>query len=209
MPLGDAAPLDRVPAPFPGRERALGDGQQVGVADEHPRVDGVEALEPAAELDDTVALEPHLRGLGDVAVARLAVDRSSKPRRTGDDAGDRGPLDDVIGHRDQEALAGEAPADEGRGAVSALEVGVGDELDVQALVADKPLHELLRMADNDHDAPHAGLPERPHRALEQGHAGDARQWLAPVVQPRAGSGGEDDSDRGIEGVLGHRLASPG
>ena len=156
-----------------------------------------------------MALEPHLRGLGDVAVARLAVDRSSKPRRTGDDAGDRGPLDDVIGHRDEEALAGEAPADEGRGAVSALEVGVVDKLDVEAALADELLHELLRMADDNDDAPHAGLPQRPHRALEQGHPGDARQWLAPVVQPRAGSGGEDDSDRDIAGVLGHRLASPG
>ncbi len=207
--LSDAAPLDRVPAPAAVRERALGHLEQVAVADEHAGVDGVEALEIVAELDDAAAVEAHLRRLGDVAVARLAVDRHREPRWAGDDWGERGHIDDVVGHRDEEAPACRAPAREGRGAVPAREVRVHDELDVEAPLADEALDKLSRMADDDDDAFHAGLPERPHGALEQSHAGDAGQRLTRVVQPRARSGGEDHSDRRVAGGLRHRLASQG
>ena len=144
-----------------------------------------------ADGHDSLAAQAHLRGLGETARRRLRVDGCRERGLAREEACDRFGIDDVVDHREDEATADRASADEHRGAVAKREVVVLDELDLERALGDELLDRLLGVADDDDDPLHSGLTEREDGALEQSDAANLSQGLRAAFETETGSRGED------------------
>ena len=109
----------------------------------------------------------------------------------------------MVDHREDEATADRASADEHRGAVAKREVVVLDELDVERALGDELLDRVLGVADDDDDPLHSGLTEREDGALEQSDAANLSQGLRAAFETETGSRGEDHARGDLKRAPGH------